>query len=940
MRDDDHINIIGDGNTNDSADHMFEFPGSHYHGIPSLPYTIEEISLKIFPDFQKVMLTECTQNLSIKFLSNTKTIELDIAELKILNVTSHDIIISGFSLKNYDKKLRIDFAETVQLGTNANISIHYSAGYYKRNKDDQVMCFGAPRNGFHFVQRKKTNDNLENNVEEETEMIAYQAWTQGEATEAKYWFPCIDSPHVKFRLNIEITAPAEFEVISNGKLISKVPSDNNNKKNNQYLTWKFVETNPLPAYLVSVVIGKFSKIEISYNTVSLGYYWPEDIQKDNAMLTFSETPQMIDFFEKYFDAKYPFHKYTQVAVDNFEFGGMENLSCTTFTRRVLHDKKTSLDYKNDILLIAHELAHQWFGDLVTCKGWSHIWLNEGFATYCESLYLENSKGIDEFHYSLIEATDIYFEEANEYYVRPIVTNIYKHPDELFDAHAYEKAGFILHMIRCLVGETNFQKSIKQYLTRFQNSTATTSDLIKTIEDVSGFQLQTFFDQWIYRKGHPEIEIEYRLIHASINNNDKVKKLKIKVNQSQNHSGSQTFLPPYQFELEIKIVVQDTLGRRKEIFHSMQVSQMSSESIVEFADTYSISYISIDPQFKILKVIKSVKIQDEVKEFQLKRMLVNQLKSGDTIIEKIQAIRIMKNLFHDDILNSLRDVIENDTFYGVGKEAADAIGSYQDKNNFEKSDKAYQTLLAIITNNEKFQNLNNYVKRALLKNIGLFERIESVDFLESLLKDPSIESDFIKSVSANSLGKSSSKASNQEKKRIMQTLKEIIDTSESFQSIAATGALEGLYDLSNDNDLEDIKQIYLDVAKYLLENTNSSKDYFIRAKSTRLLGKFLANKFDVTDSDIVEINQRVFNRLMDLLRDERRKIKMNACEALSDKDAKFTKFPDMRTHESIQLLVEIAKEDLDGFVRRKAETSANRIREWIHNWSSRPLAVDN
>lgn len=939
MRDDDHINLTEDVNTKNSAGRMFEFPGSHYHEIPVLPYTIEEISLKIFPDFQKVMLAECTQNLNIKFQSNTKTIELDIAELKILSVTSHDIVISGFSLKNNNEKLRIDFAEAVQPGTNANISIHYSAGYYKRDKGDRVMCFGAPRNGFHFVQRKKTNDNLENNVaEEERELIAYQAWTQGEATEAKYWFPCIDSPHVKFRLNIEITAPAEFEVISNGKLISKVPSDNNN---NQYLTWKFVETNPLPAYLVSVVIGKFSKIEISHNTVSLGYYWPEDIQKDNAMLTFSETPRMIGFFEKYFDTKYPFHKYTQVAVDNFEFGGMENLSCTTFTRRVLHDEKTSLDYKNDILLIAHELAHQWFGDLVTCKGWPHIWLNEGFATYCESLYLENSKGIDEFHYSLIEATDIYFEEANEYYVRPIVTNVYKHPDELFDAHAYEKAGFILHMIRCLVGETNFQKSIKQYLSRFQNSTATTSDLIQTIEGVSGVQLQTFFDQWIYRKGHPEIEIEYSLVHASINNNNnnKVKKLKIKVNQSQNQSGSQTFLPPYQFELEIKIVVQDTLGRRKEIFHSMKVSQMSTESVVEFADTYSISYISIDPQFKILKVIKSVKIQDEVKEFQLKRMLVNQLKSGDTIIEKIQAIRIMKNFFHDDFLNSLRDVIENDKFYGVGKEAADTIGSYQDKNNFEKSDKAYQTLLAIITNSEKFQKLNNHVKRALLKNIGLFERTESVDFLESFLKDPTTDSDFIKSVSASSLGKSCRKASSQEKRRSIKILKEIIDTSESFQSIAATGALEGLYDLSNDNDLENIKQIYLEVAKYLLENTNSSKDYFIRAKATRLLGKFLANKFDVKDSEIVEINQKVFNRLRDLLRDERRKIKMNACEALSDKDARFATLPDKRIYESIRLLIEVAKEDLDGFVRRKAETSANRIREWIHSWSSSPLSID-
>jgi aminopeptidase N len=885
------------------------------------------MSLRIIPDFQNIVLSDCIQILRIKLLRDTSKVELDIAELKILNVTSPSLKISGYEVEN-QKILSINLAQVAKEGSSADICIKYSAGFFKKNDDEHVaggLDIGPPKTGFHFIVNKNT-DNIP---------VAYQAWTQGETTEAKYWFPCIDSPNAKFCLDIEITAPVEYSVISNGKLISK-DVDNNIQK----ATWKYVETNPLPAYLVSVVIGRFSKIETLYQNVPLEYYWPEEIEEDNAMLTFSETPQMIEFFEKYFDTKYPFDKYSQVAVDNFEFGGMENLSCTTFTRRVLHDKKTSLDYKNDMLLIVHELAHQWFGDLVTCKGWPHIWLNEGFATYCESLYLENSKGIDEFHYSLIESTDMYFEEANEHYIRPIVTNLYKHPDDLFDAHAYEKAGFILHMLRNFLGEDNFKKSLKRYLDRYQNSSVSSNDLLQTFEDVSGIQVQTFFDQWLYRKGHPEIEIEYTLKRsASQTNSDKIiNTLKVKVIQSQTHIDDQVFLPPYQFGLEMKIVVVDILGTKKETLHLMNISHWSSESSFEFDGKSSVYYVSIDPQFKILKNIKSIKINDESEDFQLKNILLNQLKYGDTIIERIQAARILKDVYSDDIIEILQDIILNDKFYGVGKEVTNTFGSYKDKNNFSKSDKAYQSLVSLTIGKGNFTGLNNHVKRAILKNIGSFERIDSIGLLESILKDATIDSDFIKSAAAIALGKSCRKASNQEKKRISLILQEIINTSDSFQSIIATGALDGLVELSREGNSDD-KEIYLEVANFVLLNTLESRDYFIRAKSCMLLGKFLTSKIEPSDSEIVDVNQKVFYRLRDLLKDERRKIKMNACEALSDEDAKFTKFPEKFTFESMHILIEIARDDLDRFVRRKAETSANHIREWIHSWSSNPLSID-
>ncbi len=895
----------------------FAFPGSKIHPIPLLSYTIEHMTLKIKPDLVNKILVDCEQQLTIRAFDDLSEIVFNISDLKVKKVNSKSINISKFRCVD-NRQIIIEFAEQVRAGSTVDIDVSYSAGYTVIDGKEE---FGSPKTGFHFITKG----------DHDKQSTSYQAWTQGEATESRFWFPSIDLPQVKFTLDIEISVPPGYMVISNGILESKVSMSNDNT------TWKYVETNPLPPYLVSVVIGKFLKYETIHNEACLHYYWPEDIPEENAMLTFSETPQMIRFFEEYFDIKYPFQKYAQVAVDNFEFGGMENLSCTTLTRGILHDKKTALDYKNDILLIAHELAHQWFGNMVTCKDWSHIWLNEGFATYCESLYIENSRGRDEFHYGLIESTDVYFEEANESYARPIVTNIYKHPDELFDAHSYEKAGFVLHMLRNYLGENDFRRSVTKYLNKFRNLSVTSTDFIETIEETSGIEMRTFFDQWIYRIGHPELEIEYSIIEMDQKKNSKNGcKIKIKVTQLSRENIDQLDSNPHRFQLEIKIIVQDINGYRKEILDIIQISEWISEHIIDVDRDHSIAHISIDPNFKNLIKINSIKILEETEDFQLKYLLMDQLKSGDTVIERIAAARILKDFFSDEVIEALGYAVSNDEFYGVSTEAAKIIGSFYDKNNYEKSDKAFKKLLNFVSNKENFKNLNHHIQSAIIKNIGLFGRLESINLLILILEDPNGFSDFTKSAAANALGKGGKNTTTkQEKERIISLLKHIVNSSKSFQAVIATGALEGLSDLPNTNN----KYIYLETINFLLENTNQSKDYFVRAKSTKLLGKFLANKFNSSDPEILNMNQKVFVRLKELLNDERRKIKINACEALSYDDAKFANFPQKSTYESMQILIEIARDDIDGFVRRKAETSANRIREWIKEWANHPLNID-
>ncbi|HVD21264.1 MAG TPA: M1 family metallopeptidase, partial [Nitrososphaera sp.] len=421
---------------NDTKKRNFELPGSRAHYAPSLSFTINHMRLEIEPHLQRRMIS-CEQRLSIVTLQDTDTIELDAAELQIKLVSA----AGRLDFRNLDDKLAVKLGRTLKEGSKIELYISYAA---------------KPRKGFYFVGPDK--DYPERH---------WEAWTQGETTEARYWFPCIDHPRVKFSSEISVIVPIGFTAISNGILLN-VEKQNNNKQ-----IYRWSEINPHPAYLTSVVVGEYIEMKDGKN---LYYYVPPE-KKQDAPRSFEHTPEIIRFFEEYLGTNYPYDKYSQVTVQDFVYGGMENPSCTTLTLDTLHDEKAHLDFTSDYL-ISHELAHQWFGDLVTCSDWQHIWLNEGFATYCEALYWEASRGKDEFQYYMMQTADDYFEEARTRYTRPIVTKVYKHPDDLFDRHTYEKAGCVLHMMRHLVGDKYFRRSLRTYLQRFANGNAETDDLRK------------------------------------------------------------------------------------------------------------------------------------------------------------------------------------------------------------------------------------------------------------------------------------------------------------------------------------------------------------------------------------------------------------------------------------------------------------------------------
>ena len=921
-----------DNNVSSIKAKKFEFPGSTTHYPQVLAFTVDYMVLKIKPNFDSNTLKDCMQKLKIIALEDINEIKLDIAEIEVYKVTSasENIPVISFEILKNEDKLIIKLGQKLRKGNRIDLHIEYSAGYYRK---DGVFGIYKPRSGFHFITSSEDSQDK-------------QAWTQGQALESKYWFPCIDDPQVKFPREIQVTVPTnDFIVISNGELAYKEGN-----------TWTWIEMNPTPAYLTSVVIGKFAQEQQEYcyhdyngnnskNSISLSYYWPKEISKTDAMLTFANTPDIMRFFEEYFGMKYPYKKYVQVAVEEFEFGGMENTSCTTLTKYILHDEIAAIDYTRDIDIVSHELAHQWFGDLVTCRDWSNIWLNEGFATYCETLYWESIKGFDEFCYKVIKIADEYLEESRHRYERPIVTRIYKHPDDLFDSHSYEKGGCVLHMLRNDIGDNNFRKSINNYLVTYKNNTTETADLCKIVEDVSRKSMRKFFDQWVYRSGHPKLDIEFYLEESQA---IKIKITQMQQEESDDGTSNTDYCDLFEFTLDIRIVfstvTSDIENKDNSLEKMIQISQRITEHSTEIPKNARIEWISIDPQLKILKEIKSVKITNETNEFQLEEMLKNQLRKGTSIIERIEAARLLKNRYSDNIIDELQNSVIADRFYGVSIEAANTLGSYREKNNYAKTNKAYQTLLSCLNNKEIFSRLHPEVKQAIVRNIGQFERKESINLLESILYQQN-ESYFLRANAATAIGKSIkneiSSLDNIKKEKILSLLKENVKMSESFRNVIASGAVDGLKEFSKDND----KDIVVDIANFLIENTDSNNEYFKRLAATSALSKFLhtaKNNGDDNEEEknakLEKMNQKVSNQLLRLLRDKRRKVKINACKAFADNDAKPSR-PDAKIFEVIDALMHVAEHDLDGFVRREAERCANIMREWIKEWSSKPPILD-
>ncbi|HKW04853.1 MAG TPA: M1 family metallopeptidase, partial [Nitrososphaerales archaeon] len=387
----------------------FFLPGQPTKFPRSTPFKIKHTKLEVTLDFEKKSMSGMASHTIEAVGSPISSVTLDAAELSFKSVK-----VNGDSVKYslMPRSVKVELGFELRLGETATLELEYTA---------------TPRRGLYFRGESGSSEGV-------------HVFTQGQSEDSKFWFPCFDSPNMRASSELIVTVPQNMVVVSNGKLIGIGGPGAGGVKG-----WHFKEDTPHSSYLTSLVAGDFEKQEDVHEGLSLQYFLPKD-KLQLAKRSFGNTPLMIDFFEKVTGQKYPYEKYSQTVVTDFMFGGMENISATTLTDRTLHDERAHLDFSSDSL-VAHELAHQWFGDLLTCRDWSNAWLNEGFATYFDALFKEHNLGVEEFQYWMMYSTSMLtFIAETERYERPIVTKRYWDADELFDHHTYLKGNWALNSL--------------------------------------------------------------------------------------------------------------------------------------------------------------------------------------------------------------------------------------------------------------------------------------------------------------------------------------------------------------------------------------------------------------------------------------------------------------------------------------------------------------
>lgn len=327
-----------------------------------------------------------------------------------------------------------------------------------------------------------------------------QAWTQGAMEDHHHWFPCFDAPEHMVTSEVIATVPAGYTAVSNGVPVECAEAPDG------WARFHWRHGTPHALYLLTLVVDELVAVRDDSGPVPTVHYVPPGREAD-AQVLFERMPAMFDYFAESTGLPYPYPRYGHVFLRRFMWGGMENTTLTSLTDQVLLPGALRDDFDVE-RLIAHELAHQWFGDLIAPRGWPEIWMNESFASYFEILCMQALNGDDDYARRILTERDSYFGEAAHRYTRPVVTRTYAHPYVLFDRHAYEKGCLVLHTLRNQLGEAAFWAGLRDYVANLRGRTAETADFRQCMEAASGADLTDFFEHFIYGAGHPEVAMEW------------------------------------------------------------------------------------------------------------------------------------------------------------------------------------------------------------------------------------------------------------------------------------------------------------------------------------------------------------------------------------------------------------------------------------------------
>ncbi len=542
---------------------------------------------------------------------------LDSCELDAVGFTVTSVMDNwGKSLpfEQVNGKLRVDLRKKYGYGENLSFTVSY------QGQD--------PEDGLRFFDK----------TDEHPQMVASDSWPYG----VRHWFPCYDYPHDKVTHEIIATVASGNKVAANGRLIEVMENEDEGT-----VTFHWVQDLPHSTYLIFMAAAPYVVVEDHYKDLPL-HYWVYPQHESYVDRTYGQTPDMMAFFNDIFDYEYPWCKYDQVSVPMG--GGAESTTATAMTHAIMHDERAEQDYTS-IGIVSHELAHQWWGDLITLRSWAHAWMNEGFGTYCDYLYYQHEKGKEEGAVNLLNKKNSYLREARDRYLRPIVCHHYDRPEDLFDAHSYPKAAVVLHMLRDILGDHAFFRTLSAFLHIYEFEAVDTHDFIKTVKDVTGRNLYWFFDQWIFSPGHPVLDIGYEW-------NAEEKQIHMQVDQIQDTSGG---IPVFRFPVTIKIVTAAE-EKTEEIWIENQ-----HEEIVLAAPAEPL-LVRFDAKNALLKECFFEKSLNE---------LLYQLENDD-VIGRMQAARELSEYGDREIaVSGLKDAAGHDSFWAVRKAAVQAMGGFQD-----------------------------------------------------------------------------------------------------------------------------------------------------------------------------------------------------------------------------------------------------------------------
>jgi aminopeptidase N len=811
----------------------FQLPGSRPHYNPDRPGQVEHVSLDLVLDIPNRSFSgTCAIRLN-PVRNAIESLTLDAVDLKIDRVE-----IDGADHQfNYDGELlHIPVKVAVVAGKILDLVIHYGVE--------------NPQRGLYFIQ-----------PDEHYPDKPTQVWTQGEDEDSRFWFPCFDYPGQLATSAIRVQVPKDFMAISNGELVEQTIFGEDR-------VYQWMQKEIHPTYLMTLAVGRFTEIADSWNGKPVTYYVEKGFE-ESAQLSMGKTPQMIEFFSQKFGYPYPFPKYAQVCVADFIFGGMENTSTTLLMDRCLLDKRASLDNFNTESLVAHELAHQWFGDLVVIKHWSHAWIKEGMASYCEVLWTEHEYDRDEAAYYLLGEARSYLSEDSSRYRRPIVTNIYREAIELYDRHLYEKGACVYHMIRAELGDELFDRFVHTFVNDNAHKTVETIDLLRAIDQATGRNLAFLFDQYVYRGGHPDFKIAYSWDGDS-------KLAKLTVTQTQAKEGIHT-LTNDLFDLKIPI----GFGYVKNDIADVKVTKIriyEKEQVLYFPLETKPDFISFDVGNNYLKTVTLEYPLPELKA---------QLKSDPDPISRIYATEAIAKKGNLEAVTALTECLSTEKFWAVRLESAQQLAKI-------KLDLAATNLIAKIGDEDAF------VRRAIVDELGNIKTPQTYAAIKQLV-EVGDASYYVEAAACRALGGMTTASLKDKQGEVITLLTKVLNTRAGWNEIVRAGAIGGLAKMTDSPT----------ALNTVLEYVKPGVPQPLRLPSIRALGAISQGQSETNLTAIIE-------KLAELSCESFFLTQVAVVGALSQ----------METVKAIGVLQGLANQSPDGRVKRMADEGVQKVQQKI------------